>query len=99
VEFCATLDALDEDLGTGGGHPSAPIRLALGKAPAWARRGPRFAECAPESHVSDAELHAPLPRRGPDRVWEGIDRAALRTATQRTFARVGGGVDRFAETI
>lgn len=108
LEFCATLDALDRDLAAGGLHaagaaapdpPSAPIRLALGNSPAQARHGPRFAEFALESRVSDSELHKPLPHPGPDRVWDGIDRAALREAIQKFFTRVDRGRDNLPEKI
>jgi len=87
LEWAAVLDAIDQDLG-GSGRYSAPIRAVLGPALAQAALPPRYGELASETRTTPDRLHVPIPTRGPDRVWENVDRAALRSAVNAAFDRI-----------
>jgi len=89
LEWGATLDAIDSDLGAHG-RDTAPIRSALGAALAEAAQGPRYGEFLAETRTSVGRLHLAKPVSGPDRVWDGVDRAALRSAIDETFERISG---------
>jgi hypothetical protein len=67
LEWGATLNAIDADLG-GNGRYSEPVRGVLAPAFAEAARGPRFGECREETRVDPERLHTPIPVTGPDRV-------------------------------
>ncbi len=86
LEFAATLDALDADLGLGA---SAPIRLALGDAPARSQQGAPYSEYVPEARVPEEDALKARARVGPDRVWDDVDREPLRRAIQRVFDAAG----------
>ena len=87
LEWGAVLDAMDQDLG-GAGRYSAPIRAILGPALTEAALTRGFGEFATETQVTPDRLHAPIVVRGPDRVWENVDRAALRAAVNAAFDRI-----------
>ena len=90
VEFGATLDAMDRDLGQEG-YYTRPIRAALGPTLAESARGPRFGEHATEIRVAPERLHATIAAEGPDRVWEAIDRESLRRGIEETIRRIEAG--------
>jgi high-affinity iron transporter len=83
TELTATLRAMDEDLGDR--HATAGVRRALAPAVAAAARGPRYGEWAPESSVSLASLHRPVPVVGPDRGFDLVDQATLRRRAEALF--------------
>jgi len=87
LEWSATLDAIDADLGEKGRY-TEPIREALSAAFVEAARGPRFGEHREETRVEPDRLHAPISLIGPDRVWDSVDRQRLRRAVDETFARI-----------
>jgi high-affinity iron transporter len=87
LEWSATLDAMDADLGRNG-HYTEPIRGALSAAFAEAASGPRSGELREETRVEPERLHTPVPITGPDRVWDSVDRQRLRRAIDETFARI-----------
>jgi len=87
LEWGATLDAMDADLG-GNGRYTEPVRVVLAPAFMEAARGPRFGEHRVETRVEPERLHIPSPVTGPDRVWDSVDRQRLRLALDETFARI-----------
>jgi hypothetical protein len=87
LEWRATLDAMDTDLGENG-YYSAPIREALGVALRAAAVGPRYGEPKIEARVAPDQLHIPLVIDGPDRVWDQVDREALARGIDQSFARI-----------
>lgn len=87
LEWDAVLDAMDQDLG-GAGRYTAPIRMVLGPALAQAALVRGHGECATEARTTPERLHASIAVQGPDRVWDGVDRAALRAAVNASFDRV-----------
>ncbi|HEY6221977.1 MAG TPA: hypothetical protein VIX13_05520, partial [Candidatus Eisenbacteria bacterium] len=87
LEWGATLDAMDADLGVNGRY-TEPVREVLAPAFAEAVRGPRFGEHREETRVEPERLHTPTPVTGPDRVWDSVDRQRLRLALGETLARI-----------
>ncbi|HYR69725.1 MAG TPA: hypothetical protein VER77_07560, partial [Candidatus Dormibacteraeota bacterium] len=87
LEWGATLDAMDADLG-GNGRYTEPVRVVLAPAFAEAARGPRFGEHREETRVAPERLHTQAPLTGPDRVWDSVDRQRLRRALDETLARI-----------
>jgi len=87
LEWGAVLDAMDQDLG-GSGRYSAPIRAVLGPALTEAALTRRYGEVTTETRTAPDRLLAPTPVLGADRVWESIDRAALRNAVNVAFDRI-----------
>jgi len=90
LEWGAVLDAMDQDLG-GFGRYSAPIRAVLAPALTETKGMLPYGESTRETETTPDRLHASIPVRGPDRVWEGVDRAALRSAVNVAFDRVARG--------
>ncbi len=76
TELLATLQAMDEDLGSR--DATAGVRRALAPAVAASARGPRYGEWAPESEVALASLHRPVGVIGPDRGFDLVDQGTLR---------------------
>ncbi len=87
LEWGATLDALDDDMGRNG-YYSAPIREALSPALAHSSAQPRFGVALAESRTSPDMENVAIPVTGPDRVWDGVDRSRLQAAVSETFARI-----------
>ena len=87
VEWGATLDAMDADLGDNGRY-TEPVRAVLAPAFAEAARGPRFGEHREETRVEPERLHVQTQVTGPDRVWDSVDRQRLRRALDETIARI-----------
>jgi FTR1 family protein len=87
LEWAATLEAIDADLG-GSGRYTEPIRGVLSAAFAEAAVGPRFGEHRAETRVEPERLHTSIPVIGPDRVWDSIDRQRLLRAIDEAAARI-----------